>query len=622
MDLSINPNTRWTSIFVDHLVQAGLRTVCIAPGSRSTPITLAFAQHPDVQIYTHLDERSAGFFALGLAMAPQAGRPQPVALVCTSGTAAANFHPAIIEAFYAHIPLLVLTADRPPELRESGANQTIDQVKMYGDHVLWAVDAPVPQPNAPDVVVRHIQTLAARAMATANGLVMGPVHINFPFRKPLEPEGVLEAGETQETSKTDARPTPYTLFSRGRMVPDEYQVEQIGKRLQSHPQGFIICGPDPFAHAYEKEVLQLAYATGYPILADPLSNLRLGKIGSEGMVLGAYHTWLPLLGRLLPPAEAIIRFGAVPTSSELSHYLDSLDPALHIHVREDGRWADDLHRTQTHIQADPAAFCNALSAYLSPGASHAQPDWAKQIQLVESAVWKALDQAIAQAPLFDGSAVSRLIAALPEDTILFAGNSMPVRHIDTYAQPATRNVSIFGNRGASGIDGNVSTALGLAAGSGRHVVALLGDITLYHDMNGLLAASRHGLTNCTFVVLNNNGGSIFHRLPIARFEPPFTDLFLMPHGLTFAHAAALYGLDYRSVQNADAYGESLSWALSNPDRRQTARILEVETDSAADYQQQTSIRQAVQNNLLKMVGSNTVILQTPDTELATGEIHS
>ncbi|HNS40471.1 MAG TPA: 2-succinyl-5-enolpyruvyl-6-hydroxy-3-cyclohexene-1-carboxylic-acid synthase [Promineifilum sp.] len=203
MDLTSNPNTHWMSIFVEELVANGLKAVCIAPGSRSTPLTLAFAAQQGVKIYRHLDERSAGFFALGLAQATR----RPVALVCTSGTAAANFHPAIIEAYYAHVPLLVLTADRPDELRGSGANQTIDQIKMYGDHVRWSVEAPTPQNDAPDVVLRYLHTLAARAYAAADGQVKGPVHLNFPFRKPLEPGGSSVTNKASSQASAPNRDT-------------------------------------------------------------------------------------------------------------------------------------------------------------------------------------------------------------------------------------------------------------------------------------------------------------------------------------------------------------------------------------------------------------------------------
>jgi 2-succinyl-5-enolpyruvyl-6-hydroxy-3-cyclohexene-1-carboxylate synthase len=599
MDLSSNPNTHWAAVFVDHLVHAGLKHACIAPGSRSTPLTLAFALHPEIKVFTHLDERSAGFFALGLAMASPDGRPQPVALVCTSGTAAANFHPAIVEAFYAHIPLLVLTADRPPELRDSGANQTVDQVKMYGDHVLWAVDAPVPHLDAPEVVVRHLQTLAARAFATANGVTKGPVHVNFPFRKPLEPISGRSVRQQLVTTSSDPAVINYTQISRGRISPNPDQVEQVGLLVTRYRRGFIVCGPDPFASAYANEVRHLARVTGYPILADALSSMRFDGNDSESNVMGGYHTWLPALQDTLAPADVVIRFGAVATSASLNSYLELVNSLLHIHIREDGRWADDLHRTQFFIQADPAEFCDALSTYLVQNHHRVEEDWIRPYRQAETFVWETLESELSQSPFFDGCVVSRLLALLPEESILFAGNSLPIRHIDMYGRPKSKHAPVFGNRGASGIDGNVSTSLGIAAASGHHVVALIGDITFYHDMNGLLAAAKHNIQNITFVILNNNGGGIFHRLPVAQYDPPFTELFLTPHGLTFAHAAALYGLDYQVIADGEDLDEVLAWALTNSDSRRSARIIEVRTNSTLDYQQQTSIRQSVQSKLIE-----------------------
>lgn len=599
LDLTANPNTLWASIFVDHLVHAGLRMACIAPGSRSTPLTLAFAQHPDVRIYIHLDERSAGFFALGLAMASVEGQSRPVALVCTSGTAAANFHPAVIEAYYAHIPLLILTADRPPELRESGANQTIDQIKMFGDHVLWSADAPVPQSDSPEVVVRHMQTLASRAYALANGLVKGPVHINFPFRKPLEPSKQEKGTKSIAENLPEPRQILYTRISYGTLKPTNDQIEEIGQLILQNRHGFIICGPDPYAASYAKDVTRLAQATGYPIMADPLSNLRTAEDESGALVLGGYHAWLPAIRHQMPEADVIIRFGAVPTSASLSSYLDSINPTVHVHIREDGRWADDLHRTSELIQSNPAEFCDALVSYLS--STHFQVDdkWPNPVKRAESVVWETLAGEIENEPFFDGAAVYQLLASLPENTILFGGNSLPIRHLDSYYQPIRKTVTLYGNRGASGIDGNVSTALGIAATTDRPVVALLGDITFYHDMNGLLAARRHNLHNVTFIILNNNGGGIFHRLPVAQFDPPFTDLFLTPHGLTFEYAAALFGLDYRLANDKRSFAEVLEWTFANPSGRTVAKVVEVQTDSRADFRIQLAIKRTIESKLLE-----------------------
>ena len=579
MNLSANINTHWASVFVDELARGGLRAVCLAPGSRSTPLALAFAAQPAIRIYRHLDERSAGFFGLGLALATG----QPVALLCTSGTAAANFHPAIVEAYYAYVPLLVLTADRPPELRGSGANQTIDQVKMYGDHVRWAVDAPVPATGAPDVVLRHMCTLAARALAAADGPPRGPVHVNMPFRKPLEPDA-----QTATIAPPDIPPPrpPHTHISRGRLSPTDEQLATV--TAAAGQPGIIICGPGCPGGDFPVAVATLAARLGWPILADPLSGLRHGAHVVEGPVLGGYPLWLPALGARRPRPAAILRFGAVPTSAALSAWLEASAPPTHIHVRDDGQWADDLHLTHTLIQADPTLFCTQMVDALKD-APPAPPRWITFLQRVEEATWAAVDQALADRPLFDGGAIARALAALPEDAVVFAGNSMPVRYIDAFDRPDTRPIALYGNRGASGIDGNVSTALGLAAATGRPVVAFLGDITFYHDMNGLLAAQQQGLTDVTFVVTNNDGGGIFRRLPIARHDPPFTDLFLTPHGLTFGHAAALYGLEYAAVRDLAELGA----ALGNDRQPSAARLIEVITDGAADHDAHRAILAAV-----------------------------
>jgi 2-succinyl-5-enolpyruvyl-6-hydroxy-3-cyclohexene-1-carboxylate synthase len=280
----------------------------------------------------------------------------------------------------------------------------------------------------------------------------------------------------------------------------------------------------------------------------------------------------------------------MPTSGNLTSYLNEIAPAFHLHVREDGEWADDLHLTHTYLQADPVLFCKMLTAKLAENPSQSRSSWAESFIALESQTWDRLECALGEASFFDGAAVSRLLARLPDDATLFAGNSLPIRHVDTYDRPSSKRLAMYGNRGASGIDGNVSTALGLAAASGRRVVALLGDITFYHDMNGLLAVRRHNLNNVVFVVINNGGGGIFHRLPIARHDPPFTDLFLTPHGLTFEHAAAMYGLRYCHVTKHEELDEALGEVFSIAEG---PWLIEIKTDSAADFRQQRETAAAV-----------------------------
>lgn len=587
MDLSTNINTRWMAIFVDELARNGLDAVCIAPGSRSTPLALAFAAQPAIRIYRHLDERSAGFFALGMAKATR----KPVALVCTSGTAAANFHPAIIEAYYSHVPLIILTADRPAELRGSGANQTIDQIKMYGDHVRWSVEVPTPDIGSPDVTLRHLRTLAARACATAGGLTMGPVHLNFPFRKPLEPDPSASENNEQDTNAAVVTSRAHTLISRGRLLPDEQQVSEIANLIAEYPHGLIICGPECPGDDFPAAVTALAERSGYPILADPLSNLRHGSHTANGFVLGGQHLWLPSISRAMARPDIILRFGSVPTSAVLAGYIGRVAPVAHIHIRENGEWADDLHLTSRLIQADPSTLCSLVEGRLSDHGYQADGCWAASFKEIEGQTWECVTKALQAAPFFDGSAIRQTLASLPERSIVFVGNSMPIRHVDTFDQPSTRSITFFGNRGASGIDGNVSTALGVAAATGQPVTAILGDITFYHDMNGLLAVGQHDLQNITFVVVNNDGGGIFHRLPVAAHEPPFTDLFLTPHGLTFEHAAAMYGLRYATVADAAELEAELKVDAG------TARIIEIRTNSAADYSQMRAISTAVTTGL-------------------------
>ncbi len=596
MDLNSNPNSHWASLFVEELGKQGLQAVCLAPGSRSTPLTLAFAANPAIRVYRHLDERSAAFFALGMALASD----KPVALVCTSGTAAANFHPAIIEAYYSHIPLLVLTADRPAELRHSGANQTIDQVKMYGDHVRWAVDAPTPQADAPAVVRQHMRTLAARAYATANGITPGPVHINFPFRKPLEPEPAANGGYSAP-SIPEASAMPYTTMARGRLQPGKEHVAAAAETVAAHPRGLILCGPDRPSPDFAAAVTALAQRCGYPILADTLSNLRHGPHVPQGLVTGGYHAWLARLKEEFPQPDVVLRFGAVPTSSALAAYLSEVSPAHHWHIREDGDWADDLHLTHTFLQCDPALFCEKVAERLSNYRNSQTFTWADPILRLEKETWRAVEDALEKAAFFDGAAVSQLLSRLPDDVVLFAGNSLPVRHVDAYDRPSERRLTIYGNRGASGIDGNVSTALGLAASTQKRVVALLGDITFYHDMNGLLAAGQHRLNKVVFVVINNDGGGIFRRLPIAGHEPPFTDLFLTPHGLTFEHAAAMYGLRYCAVESKDAFDAILNevWADETG-----PYLIEIKSDSLADLQQQRQVAAEVTRSYRQRISSN------------------
>ena len=559
-----NPNLQYSEEMVAGLADAGLEAVCIAPGSRSTPLALAFDAHPCIESFIHLDERCASFFALGMAQA--SGRP--VGLVCTSGTAALEFHAAVVEAKMAGVPMLVLTADRPPELRHSGANQTVDQVKMYGDHVLWAVDAALPEEDAPEVGLRNLRTLAARAYATADGICKGPVHVNFPFRKPLEPRAPYRPRYDRRQS---------SLIQRGVLVPTTEQIEEIATVVSARERGWIVCGPwagRPPCSLVDA-IAELGRSTGYPIFADPLSGLRFGPHTGSSPIIGSYESFLQH-GTGLDAPEVVIRFGAAPTSKYLNAYLEGVAPPFQIHVRSSGVWGDDSHRVNSYLQVDEAFFSTEVAKQCQRGLG----DWGASI-LADDERCQRRQEEFVQENWFDVAAVIAAVEALPNDSNLFVGNSLPVRHLDQFSRPHGKRLSVYGNRGASGIDGIVSSALGAAAADrSRPMLLIIGDVSFYHDMNGLLAIKRQGLENVTILLLNNGGGGVFRRLPVADDSARFEALFLTPTGLDFSLAAAMYGLEYGCVQDQDrnALDEALCTSLHDGG----PTVIEVRTDGARD----------------------------------------
>nr|MBP8125746.1 2-succinyl-5-enolpyruvyl-6-hydroxy-3-cyclohexene-1-carboxylic-acid synthase [Caldilineaceae bacterium] len=468
--------------------------------------------------------------------------------------------------------LLILTADRPHELRHSGANQTIDQVKIYGDHVLWSVDAALPTDAAPDVVVRNTRTLAARSIATADGLRKGPVHINLPFRKPLEP--------TEPYRPIFPTNPPRTQIERGIMQPTPAQIDRLAALLLENEQGLIVCGPRCPGADFSAAVAQMARRTGYPICTDPLSGVRFGPHVADVPILGGYEGYLNG-DPGWPMPQIVLRFGAVPTSKWLNEFLDRTAPARQIHLRADGVWSDDSHRVTDYLQADEIAVCRALAERIDRGPTA----WTETLMATEQAYWQRVRPALA-AEFFDAAALVSVVDTLPDGANLVVGNSLPIRHLDQFGQPQAKTVYVFGNRGASGIDGVVSTALGVAAADPSvPTVLLIGDISFYHDLNGLLAVGQHQLTNVTIVLFHNNGGGIFRRLPIQGQEPAFTNLFLTPHGLDFAPVVGMYGLDY--VQVTDQTG--LDTALTTAFAGERSTVIEVRTDGRQDEIQRRKI---------------------------------
>ncbi|MGZ4166823.1 MAG: 2-succinyl-5-enolpyruvyl-6-hydroxy-3-cyclohexene-1-carboxylic-acid synthase [Solirubrobacteraceae bacterium] len=528
--------------FCDELARCGLTHACTSPGSRNTPILLSLAREPRIRTWSHIDERCAAFFALGAAKAT--GRP--AAVTCTSGTAAANYLPGVVEACHARVPLIVLTADRPPELRDVGAGQAIDQLKLYGDAVKWFVEVGVDSAT-PDTL-RWMRQLACRAYQTALSGRPGPVHLNFPLREPL----VLDAPLPEDPVPGRADGRPWVTARHRAPVPS-----RGGPPVPA--RGVVVAGREEHSHEVGDAAARCAEALGYPLLADPLSGARHGATA-----IATYDLLLrdPGFARRVAP-ELVVRVGDLPTSKPLRAWLASLEEAQQLALDPDGTWQDPAGAV-TEIEAgNPVAALRRLAAEATPDPAWLAA-WTDADRAASDAIADSLGEALSE------PRVARLVAeSLPADAALVVASSMPIRDAELYFPAGSPLPRTLSNRGANGIDGTVSTAFGVAAASGGRVVLLIGDVALAHDIGGLIAARQLGL-DLTIVVLNNDGGGIFHFLPVSGEADAFEEHVATPHGLDFAKAAALYGLDHALVQTAGELAE----ALGRPG------IVEVRTDRA------------------------------------------
>ncbi|GAA0535784.1 2-succinyl-5-enolpyruvyl-6-hydroxy-3-cyclohexene-1-carboxylic-acid synthase [Halorubrum ejinorense] len=616
-----NRNVLWANALVDELVAAGVDAVVASPGSRSTPLTVAAASHEEIRVYSQLDERSAAYFALGRAR--RTGRVTP--LICTSGTAAANYHPAVMEASNARVPLLALTADRPPELRDSGANQTADQEKLYGDAVRFYKD--LPEPAAEDRALRSLRTTVARAVATAEGADQGPVHLNVPFAKPLEPTPV--PGDVPDDLPELAeygRDGPYVDVTPGAPEPGDDEVRALATALGEAERGLIVAGPADPPGIDPESVTALAHATGFPVLADPLSGLRYGGHTRVAPVVGAYDAYLSadLAGdgegsEDWRDPDAVLRLGASPTSKRLRKYLAETG-ADQYQVDPAGRWREAEFAATDLVVAEPSRLCARLSRHVRGGSG--DPGWREQWEEADrtAAAVHARDADVegdgngdaestaADAGFHEGDALRAVADALPDPATLFVSNSMPVRDLDRFVGPTTANVTALGNRGVSGIDGIVSSALGAGVGTTDDLTLVLGDLALYHDANGLLAIDRCD-ADATVVTINNDGGGIFHKLPIEAFDPPFTDSFKTPHGLAFEPLSEFHGLEYARIdarpealaergetpaERADAVAADVTAAVSRAHEAAGSHLIEVETAAEASHRTRERLAAAVE----------------------------
>jgi 2-succinyl-5-enolpyruvyl-6-hydroxy-3-cyclohexene-1-carboxylate synthase len=548
--------------------RSGVRNVCVSPGSRSTPLALAIASNAELKTWIHIDERCSAFFALGIARASN----EPVAIVCTSGTAAANFFPAVVEARSAGVPLLVLTADRPPELRDVGAAQTIDQNRLYGAHAKWFVEVALPEPSPG--MKRYVRTLASRAVAVATESPAGPVHLTFPFRVPLVPT----SPEAIQDADARADGASWVRVAKAQRTLDSASLKSLADRLARTSKPLIVCGPQR-DRSLGDSVTRLAQKIGAPVLADPLSQVRWGAHARDA-IIDRYDAVLrhETTATALAP-DLIIRIGGTPTSKALIQFIEKQAAASLVVIAE-SQWPDPSHLAEEMVRADARAACDQLADAVK--SSRSDETWLERWKQADRVARSALEQhACSVSEPFEGAALADVAAVLPDGAALFVSSSMPVRDLDAFAAGDSRSMHVMANRGANGIDGVVSTALGAAAAtdSGSPLVLVIGDLALYHDMNGLLAAKLHHI-DATVVVINNDGGGIFSFLPQSQHPAHFEMLFGTPHGLDFEPVAELYGAQYERVRDS----ASLRRAVATSIARGGLNIVEMRTERARNVE--------------------------------------
>lgn len=553
-----NINTLWGSVLVETLYRLGLKTAVICPGSRSTPLAIAFALHPEINAIPILDERSAAFFALGLAK--QQGIP--VTLVCTSGTAGANFYPAVIEAKESRVPLLVLTADRPPELRHCHAGQTIDQLRLFGHYPTWQAELALPEANL--AKLSYLRQTIIHAHGRSLAPTPGVVHLNIPFQDPLPPI------PQQITQTIQAQWDQTTFFSH---LEQSVKLSQIFSTIpystwQSIEKGIIIAGVDQSNHPqqYCQAIATLAQYLQYPVLAEALSPVR-NYFDLNPYVISTYDLILrnsEIAEKLTP--DLVIQIGELPTSKELRAWLEKINPIRYV-ITPSPDNLDALHGRTIHLNTTIEQFTELLQIEPTTAPSLYFKQWYDLDRQIQAKMTQKMNEVN---HLVEGKVAWLLPQFLPEQTPIFIANSMPVRDVEFFWMPNSKNFYPYFSRGANGIDGTLSTALGIGHNN-RSSVLLTGDLALLHDTNGFLIKQKF-TGSLTIILINNNGGGIFEMLPIAKFDPPFEDFFATPQNIDFKLLCQTYGVQHYLIKE---WSELID--LLNPLPSEGIRIIEIPT---------------------------------------------
>jgi 2-succinyl-5-enolpyruvyl-6-hydroxy-3-cyclohexene-1-carboxylate synthase len=582
-----NLNVLAAELLIEELVRSGVDCFCIAPGSRSAPLALAVARRAANKAHVHFDERGAAFFALGHARAT--GRPAVV--ITTSGTAVANLLPAVVEASMDGVPLLLLTADRPPELRAAGANQTIDQPGIFGRYIRWQFDLPCPDEKIP---LATLLTTADQAVFRAQHPHPGPVHLNCMFREPLGPQPAAFPRRALLAPLASWVKTarPFTRYAVPRTSVGPAEAATLAKLFKNARSGLLVVGRLPGGQP-DRALRALIRALGWPVFADVQSGLRGADI-PEAITHADLLLLAPVLRERCRP-DVVLHIGGGLVSRRVTDFLKESEPKDYVLVHPGPARLDPAHQVSLRVMADSETFCTALAKRLPRRAAHTSLALWRRADAVAAAV---LDRHMAQAGKLGAPAIARWLAtALPAGHALLLGNSMPIRNMNMFA-PTVAPHRVVANRGASGIDGLIATAAGFATGASQPVTALLGDLALLHDLNSLalLAAGKQPVV---LLVINNDGGGIFSFLPVAQSGAAFERFFGTPHGLTFAAAAQQFGLAYA----APATMPDLQAAYRVACAGKRPALLEVRTDRRLQHTEHMELQRELEFALARMLRS-------------------
>ncbi len=550
-------NERMAKLLVDLFIRQGVNQFCLSPGSRSTPLALAVSQHPEAKVTVHFDERGMAFHALGIAKATR----KPAVIIVTSGTAVGNILPAVMEAAHSDIPLILLTADRPPELRECGANQTLDQVKIFSSFVKWEIDLPCPGPEIPDT---YLATTLSHALFRSMQAPKGVVHLNCMFREPLFSAAPIQITQLQAT-----------CYEHSDLHPSKTTLEYWGDLLSEREKGIIVLGrvadlQDP------SPIYELAEKLGWPVIGDLLSGARSHEKGENFI---AYQDLILKTVSDLK-VDTVLHFGERLVSKTLLEWLSSCKPSRYFLVANTHERHDPKHLLTHRLDACPFLFTKLLLPYVE---KRSKNSWIMHWKTEEKRTRKKLPDIFAeQKEITEPGIAYALSSSLPSEWALFFASSMPIRDADTFLFHERALGPIFGNRGVSGIDGNIATAAGIAKGLERSILAVVGDQTFLHDINSLALVKKSKFP-VVILVINNSGGGIFSFLPISEKKEFVEEYVAAAHTITFEKAAELFDLPYHFIKSEKELFSAME--------QQQSCVIEVQTNRAENYRLHQEITQ-------------------------------